>query len=78
MESRTMVVTDNHKEGTIEDVQKEGTMKFPTRWFWSCESRSCDHISTYRSRKEEKCGPSAQECNTLDLNIEGFNSSLVV
>ena len=43
-------------------------MKFPTRWLCctgkrSCESRSCDRISTQQSRKEKKSGPSAQECN---------------
>jgi len=63
-----MVVTDYHKKRTMGNVQKEGTMEFPTRWLCctskqSCESRSCDRISTYRSRKEEKCGPSAQERN---------------
>jgi len=63
-----MVVTDDHKKGTIGDIQKEGTMEFPTRWLCctskrSCESRSCDRISTYRSKKKEKCGPSAQEHN---------------
>ena len=69
MESQTMVVTDYHKKRTMGNVQKEGTMEFPTRWFWctskrSCESESCDHISTYWSRKiKEKCGPSAQERN---------------
>ena len=51
IESQTMVVTDYHKGGTIENVQKEGTMEFPTRWLCytgkrSCESRSCDRIST--------------------------------
>jgi len=51
MESRTMVVTDYHKKRTIGNVQKEGTMKFPTRWLCctgkqSCESKSCDRIST--------------------------------
>ena len=54
-----MVVTDYHKERTMGNVQKEGTMKFPTRWLCctskrSCESRSCDRISTYRLRKEKK------------------------
>jgi len=51
-----MVVTDYHKKRTMGNVQKEGTMKFPTRWFCkqSCESGSCDRISTYRSRKEKK------------------------
>jgi len=44
-------------------------MEFPTRWLCctgkqSCESRSCDRISTYRTRKKEKCRPSAQERNT--------------
>ena len=34
-------------------------MEFLTRWLcctskWSCESRSCDHISTYQTRKERK------------------------
>jgi len=65
-----MVVTDYHKKRTIESVQKGGTMEFPTRWLcctgkWSCESKSCDRISTYRSRKKEKYGPSAQEHNTF-------------
>jgi len=46
-----MVVTDYHKERTIENIQKEGTMKFLTRWLCctgnqSCESRSYGHIST--------------------------------
>jgi len=68
MESQTMVVTDYHKRRTMENVQKEGTMEFLTRWLcctgkWSCESGSCDRISTYRTRKKEKCGPSAQEHN---------------
>jgi len=68
MKSQTMVVTDYYKGRTIGNIQKEGTMEFPTRWLCctgkrSYESRSCDHISTYRSRKKEKCGPSAQECN---------------
>jgi len=59
IESQTMVVTDYHNERTMENVQKEGTIEFPTRWLccigkWSCESRSCDHISTYWSRKERK------------------------
>jgi len=63
-----MVVTDYHKKRTMENIQKEGTMEFLTRWLcctskWSCELRSCDHISTYWSKKKEKCGPSAQECN---------------
>jgi len=54
-----MVVTDYHKKRTIGNVQKEGTMKFPARWLCctgkqSCESRSCDHISTYRTRKGKK------------------------
>jgi len=30
MGSRTMVVTDYHKKRTMGNVQKEGTMKFPT------------------------------------------------
>jgi len=64
-----MVVTDYHKKRTMGNIQKEGTMEFPTRWFCctskrSCESGSCDHISTYQLRKEEKCGPSAQKRNT--------------
>jgi len=59
MGSQTMVVTDYHKEGTIGNIQKEGTIEFPTEWFCctskrSCESRSCDRISTYRSRKKKK------------------------
>jgi len=46
-----MVVTDYYKKRTIENIQKEGTMKFLTRRLyctgkWSCESESCDHIST--------------------------------
>jgi len=54
-----MVVTDYHKERTMEIVQKEGTMEFLIKWLCctgkrSCESRSCDHISTYQSRKERK------------------------
>jgi len=54
----------------MENVQKERTMKFPAKWLCctskrSCESRSCDRISTYRSRKKEKCGPSAQERNMV-------------
>jgi len=70
-----MVVTDYHKERTMENVQKEGTMKFLTRWFCctskrSCESRSCDRISTYRSRKKEKCGPSAQEHNIYAQQLD--------
>jgi len=68
MESQTMVVTDYHKERTIENIQKEGTMKSPTRWLCctskqSCEVRSGDCISIYWSRKKEKYGPSAQEHN---------------
>jgi len=64
-----MVVTDYCKKRTIGNVQKEGTMEFPIEWLCctgkrSCESRSCDRISTYQSRKEEKCGPSVQECNS--------------
>jgi len=63
-----MVVTDYHTRRTMGNVQEEGTMKFPTRWLCctgkrSCESGSCGRISTYQSRKKEKCGPSAQECN---------------
>ena len=60
-----MVVTDYHKKRTMGNIQKEGTMEFPTRWLCctgkrSCESRSCDYISTYQTRKrKEKCGPSA-------------------
>jgi len=27
-----MVVTDYHKKRTMGNVQKEGTMEFPTRW----------------------------------------------
>jgi len=54
-----MVVTDYHKKRTMGNVQKEGTMEFPTRWLYctgkrSCESRSCDHISTYQTRKGKK------------------------
>jgi len=69
-----MVVTDYHKKGTIGDIQKEGTMNVPTRWLCctskrSCESRSCDRISTYRLRKKEKCGPSAQERNTVSHSV---------
>jgi len=68
IESQTMVVIDYYKKRTIESVQKGGTMEFPTRWLCctgkrSCELKSCDHISTYQSRKKEKYGPSAQECN---------------
>jgi len=45
-----MVVTDYHKKGTMGNVQKEGTMEFPVKWFWctskqSCEKWSGDHIS---------------------------------
>ena len=60
MELQTMVVTDYHKKRTTENVQKKGTMEFPTRWRLcctgkqSCESRSRDHISTYQTRKEKK------------------------
>jgi len=68
IESQTMVVTDYHKKGTIENVQKEGTMEFLMKWLCctgkrSCESGSCDRISTYWTRKKEKYGPSAQERN---------------
>ena len=59
IESRTMVVTDYHKERTIGNVQKEGTMEFLVRWLCctskrSCESRSYDRMSTYQSRKKRK------------------------
>jgi len=60
-----MVVTDYHKERTMKSVQEEGTMEFPTRWLCCTGKRSCDRISTYQSRKEEKCGPSAQERNSM-------------
>jgi len=78
-----MVVTDYHKERTIGNIQKEGTMEFLVRrlWCtskWSCELRSCDCISTYQSRKKEKCGPSAQERNTytyINGNIDAYYGS---
>ena len=59
MGSQTMVVTDYRKERTIGNVQEEGTMKFLARWLCctgkqSCESRSCDRISTYQSEKKRK------------------------
>jgi len=54
-----MVVTDYHKRRTIGNVQNKGTMGFPTRGLCctgkqSCESRSCDRMSTYWSGKEKK------------------------
>jgi len=54
MGSRTIVVTDYHKKRTMGNVQKEGTMKFPTRWFCCTSKRSCDRISTYRFKKRKK------------------------
>jgi len=63
-----MVVTDYHMKRTMGNVQIKGTMGFPTRGLCytgkqSCESRSYDCISTYRSGKKEKYGPIAQEHN---------------
>jgi len=70
MVSRTMVVTDYHKERTIGNIQKEGTMKFPTRWLCctgkrSCESRSCDHKYILVKKEKKIYGPSAQEHNMM-------------
>jgi len=67
-----MVVTDYHKKRTIGSVQKKGTIEFPETWLCctgkqSCEMWSSDCISTYQSRKERKCGPSAQEHNNVAL-----------
>jgi len=56
-----MVVTDYHKKRTMENVQMEGTMEFLMRWLCctskrSCESESCDRISTYWSKREKNIG----------------------
>ena len=72
-----MVVTDYHRKRTMRNVQKEGTMKFPTRWLcytskWSCELGSCDRISTYRSRKEKK------NVGQVPRNVTGLVSSTLL
>jgi len=40
--SRTIVVTDYHNERTIGNIQKEGTMEFPTEWLCCTSKRSCE------------------------------------
>ena len=67
-----MVVTDYHKERTIGNIQKKGTMEFLIRRLcctgkWSCEKWSGNCISTYQSEKKRKIGPSAHECNTTEV-----------
>ena len=80
MGSRTMVVTDYHKERTMGNVQKEGTMKFPTRRLCctskrSCESRSYVCISTYRLRKETEKKNMGQVPRNVTLHVLLANAS---
>ena len=37
-----MVVTDYHRGRTIGNIQKEGTIKFPTRWLCCTGKQSCE------------------------------------